>query len=182
MSHPVKEYKGLEKDLYNKDTFVSVEGFMFIEKDFSGHAISDLTKAIILKPEYAEAYYNRGGAYSDMDQFDKAISDLNKAIEINPEFVEAYINRGNTYARKSQYEQSTTDQSKTIEVTPKHKKSFISNDSIMLGSENHATDAKRELLYDYKDSREKACADWEWACELGDCKIYKIAKDEGYCK
>jgi len=43
-------------------------------------AISDFTKAIEIKPNYARAYRMRGEAYFNKGQYDKAIPDLKKAI------------------------------------------------------------------------------------------------------
>jgi len=48
-------------------------------------AIKIYDKAIELNPNFAEAYYNRGNAYSDLKQYERAIEDYNKAIELNPE-------------------------------------------------------------------------------------------------
>src|SRR5215204_1440714 len=49
-------------------------------------AIREYTKAIELNPQFAEAYYNRGIAYSDKKEYDAAIQDYTKAIELNPRF------------------------------------------------------------------------------------------------
>ena len=35
-------------------------------------------------PNDAEAYYNRGNAYSDLKNYSQAISDYNQAIKLNP--------------------------------------------------------------------------------------------------
>ena len=43
-------------------------------------ALEDYTKAIQLKPDYHEAYNNRGLLYEAMGQQDKALADYNKAI------------------------------------------------------------------------------------------------------
>ncbi len=45
------------------------------------HAIVELTKAIELDPEYADAYYNRGLAYDKSGEVTKAISDYENCIE-----------------------------------------------------------------------------------------------------
>ena len=51
-------------------------------KDYSG-AIDDYNKAIELYPNYAIAYYNRGGAKYDLKDYAGAIADYNKAIELD---------------------------------------------------------------------------------------------------
>ena len=49
---------------------------------------------IDLKPDYAEAYYNRGLAYCNKDDVDRATEDFNKAIDLKPDYAKAYYNRG----------------------------------------------------------------------------------------
>ena len=53
-----------------------------------------LTKAIELNPNYAKAYYNRGIAKFDLQDYKGAIADYTKAIELNPNYAKAYYNRG----------------------------------------------------------------------------------------
>jgi tetratricopeptide (TPR) repeat protein len=60
-------------------------------------AIKYLTKAIELKPNLAEAYYNRGNAYSYKRKFKEAMNDFTNAIKLKPKFAMAYFNRGNVY-------------------------------------------------------------------------------------
>lgn len=51
-------------------------------------AIVDYDEAIRLKPEFPEAYNNRGVAKRDLGQYQEAIADYDKAIELKPEFPE----------------------------------------------------------------------------------------------
>lgn len=41
-------------------------------------AINDLSKAIMLKPDYAEAYYNRALVHYTLDEYLLAINDCKK--------------------------------------------------------------------------------------------------------
>ena len=43
-------------------------------------AIIDYDKAIVLDPNYADAYYNRGNVKSELGQLEAAIEDYDKAI------------------------------------------------------------------------------------------------------
>ena len=57
-------------------------------------AIADYTQAINLKPNYAEAYNNRGLAKAALEESKGAIADYTEAIRISPDYAEAYNNRG----------------------------------------------------------------------------------------
>ena len=57
-------------------------------------APSRLRRAIRIKPDYADAYHNRGGAYADKGEYDRAIADFTTAIRIKPDHAETYRNRG----------------------------------------------------------------------------------------
>jgi tetratricopeptide (TPR) repeat protein len=46
-------------------------------------AISDYDKAIQLKPDYADTYYDRGIAYFNKGETQKAIADFRKVLELS---------------------------------------------------------------------------------------------------
>ena len=52
--------------------------------------MSDLAKAIELRPDYAEAYYERGLKYDLANNSAAALADYNKALQLNPQFIDAY--------------------------------------------------------------------------------------------
>ena len=56
--------------------------------------IAELTKLIETNPQDADAYYNRGNAKEQLEDYQGAIDDYSKAIEINPQYADAYNNRG----------------------------------------------------------------------------------------
>ena len=56
-------------------------------------ALEDYTKAIQLKPDYVDAYNNRGNLYKAMGQQDKALADYDKAIQLKPDLAPAIQNR-----------------------------------------------------------------------------------------
>ena len=51
-------------------------------------AITDFDKAIQLKSDYADAYYNRSIAYDVKGEVDRAAEDYNKAIQLNPNYAD----------------------------------------------------------------------------------------------
>ena len=62
-------------------------------KDYTG-AIVDLNKAIQLKPDHDDAYFNRAFAKDNLKDYTGAIVDLNKVIQLKPDYAMAYNNRG----------------------------------------------------------------------------------------
>ena len=53
-------------------------------------------KAISLKPDYAEAYYNLGTTLKHHDKLKNAVINFKKAIALFPDYPDAYNNLGNT--------------------------------------------------------------------------------------
>ena len=52
-------------------------------------AIEDYTQAIELKPDYAEAYYYRGGAWLRLEEWGKARADLQTARKMKMDVIVA---------------------------------------------------------------------------------------------
>lgn len=74
------------------------------------------TKAIKLNPYFAEAYNNRGVAYSKKGDILQAIKDFTKAIEQNPNYTTAYHNSARCYIKLAKKE---TDNGKAKEYYQK---------------------------------------------------------------
>lgn len=64
------------------------------------HAVlDDLDKVIKLSPNMAIAYYNKGVALAELQDFTSALSAFTNAIELAPDFGEAYYNRGYVFLK-----------------------------------------------------------------------------------
>tara|TARA_Y100001954_G_C15583480_1_gene489575 strand:- start:136 stop:729 length:594 start_codon:yes stop_codon:yes gene_type:complete len=81
-------------------------------------ALSDLSKAIELKPNYALAYYNRGLVKTRLNDFNGAIDDYSKAIEINPKDEEYFSNRGLVKLYLKDFQGAKKDFIKSAEIKP----------------------------------------------------------------
>ena len=60
--------------------------------------IKDLDKAISLKPDFAEAYANRGIAKNALGKYREAIKDYDIAISLKHDFDQVFLNRWITLA------------------------------------------------------------------------------------
>jgi len=81
-------------------------------------AIASLDQVIQHNPDVAEAYYERGHVYYDLEQYDRAIQDYDQAIRLAPNYHEAYFRRGEAYRRLKQYERAIQDYTEPIRVAP----------------------------------------------------------------
>ena len=79
-------------------------------------AIDDCSRAIEIKPGYAEAYNNRGNAYDGLGNYSQAIEDYGRAIKIKPGYAGAYFNRGNVYLNQSDNISGCRDAQKACEL------------------------------------------------------------------
>jgi lipoprotein NlpI len=79
--------------------------------------LADFNKAIELKPDYAEGYFDRGRLKQNTGNLDGSLADLSKSIELNPLFI-AYFARGRTQQIGGNLDGALADFNKTIEVNP----------------------------------------------------------------
>ena len=57
-------------------------------------ALASYDRALALKPDYAEAFYNRGNALQELKRTDEAVASYDRALALKPDYAEAHSNRG----------------------------------------------------------------------------------------
>jgi tetratricopeptide (TPR) repeat protein len=90
-----------------------------IRGDYQG-AIADYNRAIELKPNYANAYFNRAVAQSELGDNSAALADLNRAIALNPNDSDAYNNRGVAKGRLGDRSAAMADYNRALQINPNH--------------------------------------------------------------
>jgi tetratricopeptide (TPR) repeat protein len=97
-------------------------------------AIADYTTAIELKPDYAEAYNDRGFAYYRKADAEHAIADFTRAIELRPNYPKAYNSRGVVYMSHGYgAAKSVPDFTRAIELQPDFRYAYINRANALLG-------------------------------------------------
>ena len=98
-----------------------IEFYKGLAKAASGDhegAIRDYTEAIELKPNFPEAYANRGNSKAALRKYKEAIRDYAEAIKLKPNLAEAYTNRAKARAALGDYIGAIQDYNKAIELNP----------------------------------------------------------------
>jgi tetratricopeptide (TPR) repeat protein len=113
-----------------KEYLIRGDNFSAI-KDY-GHAILDYDQAIHLRPEYAEAYNNRGYAYYWKGDATQAIADYSRAIELRPNYAYAYNNRGAAYMASGHPDQAISDFNHALELQPDFPQAYINRGNAYL--------------------------------------------------
>ena len=129
-------------------------------------AMNDYTKAIEIKPDFAQAYYNRGILKAEtLRDYESALMDLNRAIEIDSEYYDAFVNRGVIReVNLNDPEGALADYSKAISLRPDLALAYFN----------------RGMFYKGRDNYTKACKDWQTAANLGHTGAAQMLRS--YCK
>ena len=81
-------------------------------------AIKNFEKAIIIKPNFTDAYYNLGLTFQDLNMPEAAIKSYKKAIEIQPKYAIVHNNLGVVFRELGQIEDSINSYKKAIAAQP----------------------------------------------------------------
>ena len=94
-------------------------------EDYQG-AIADYTRALHLKPDYANAYYLRGLAKVKLGQYFAAIADCDSAIRLKPDYADAYVSRGLAKTQLGQHFAAIADYDTAIHLRPDYANAYVS--------------------------------------------------------
>ena len=133
--------EGIDNDLAARAWF-SV-GYLLRDEN-SERCVLANDEAIQLKPDFAEAYNNRGVAKAALGQRTEAITDFDEAIRLKPDFAEAYYNRGITKAELGHHKDAIADYDEAIRLKPDYAKAYNNR-----GVEKAALGQRTEAIADY---------------------------------
>jgi Tfp pilus assembly protein PilF len=87
-------------------------------KDYPG-AIESFTKAIVLRPNFAPAYYGRGVAHQNLEHNDSAFQNYSEAIRLAPNMAIAYASRGVCLVRLHRDPEALVDFQHALDLNPR---------------------------------------------------------------
>ena len=81
-------------------------------------AVDLITKALVIKPDYAEAYNNLGNALQGLGRLDEAVANYHKALAIKPDYAKANNNLGNVLKELVRMDEAFAHYQKAIDIQP----------------------------------------------------------------
>jgi len=96
-------------------------------------AIGEYNTAIRLRPDYAEAYNDRGHSYHwKGGNGDRAIADFTRAIELRPNYPTAYNNRGVVYMAGGQAAKAIAEFDRALALNPNLRNAYVNRGNAQL--------------------------------------------------
>lgn len=114
-------------------------------------AFHDFDSAILLKPDYAEAWSNRGILKGRQGDTQGALKDLSTAIQLNPLYAKAYLNRGIAYLTINDINKAINDFNKVISIDSLNAQAYY----------------LRGMVYIDEGRKDKGCIDLHKSLQLG---------------
>ncbi|MEG4534747.1 tetratricopeptide repeat protein [Microcoleus sp. D2_18a_D3] len=96
-------------------------------------AIASYDKALEIKPDLHEAWYNRGNALCNLGRWKEAIASYDKALEIQPDRHAAWYNQGIALGNIGRLEDAIASYDKALEIKPYDHEAWY-NRGILLGN------------------------------------------------
>ena len=118
----------------------------------STQALADLNKAIALKPDNAQAYYQRGLLYQSQHQYQFAIDDFSTSMGLAPRKAEPHVARALSYLAISDAKSAASDLDDAVQIDPGNLQAWTS----------------RGLAYERLGQKEKAAGSYAKALNINE--------------
>ena len=92
-------------------------------KDFDA-AIEAYNKALAIKPDYAEAFYNMGVILQEQGKLEETVEAYNKALAIKPDYADAYNNMGLVLQEQGKLEEAVEAYNKALAIKPDYADAY----------------------------------------------------------
>ena len=97
----------------------------------SQERVQAYNRVIQLKPDFAEAYSNRGIALQDLGRLDEALQDYDKAIQLKPDFAEAYSNRGAVLQKLGRLQEAVQNYDRATQLKPDFAAAYCNHGNVL---------------------------------------------------
>lgn len=127
------------------------KGYDHFKENRFKKAQDELSQAIEIDPENAEAYFWRAQTFIRLEQYDDAIGDLKTVVDLKPRYGRAYDHLGWLLMHRNKFDESLNYLNKSIELKP----------------DNGWAHYMRGRIFFKKGDLQKALENAKTACKLG---------------
>ncbi len=100
-------------------------GTIASQKGDFDEALKFYEQAIMINPNYAGAYSNRGNAFKELNRFEEALLSYDSAVELDSNYVDAYSNRGITLHNLNRFEEALASFDRAILLSPNYVEAYF---------------------------------------------------------
>ena len=108
-------------------------------------AVDLITKALSLKPDYAEAHSNLGNALQGLGELEEAVASYHKALSLKPDYFEAQTNLGTALQGLGEREDAVASCRKALAIKPDYAEAHY-NLGIALHDLGNLNEAEKHFL------------------------------------
>jgi protein O-GlcNAc transferase len=87
-------------------------------------ALAYYDKALGVRPDYAEAWSNKGVALNELKRYDEALAHYDKALILLPDYVDAWSNKGLTLNELKRYDEALAHYDKALSLRPDYPEAW----------------------------------------------------------
>ena len=124
LQQALKQAETLVHQFPKSSVLFNIQGAIFTGLGQLDASVVAYKKAIAIKPDYAEAYYNMGNALKDQGKLEEAIEAYNKALAIKPDNAEAYNNMGIALQEQGKLEEAIEAYNKALAIKPDNAEAY----------------------------------------------------------
>jgi hypothetical protein len=157
-------YLNLALEIHKNSTLFNNRGIVFKKLKLLDEALLDFQQAVLLNPNYAEAFFNLGNLYSELNNPEQAIATYERAIQVNPLYEDAFLNLGKTFEDTQKYDSALEAYTSALKINSKNANAFYNRGNV------------KKLMFDFQG----AIKDYDLAIQLkGD--YFEAYSNRGIC-
>ena len=146
----------LTKRYTKSSTLLNLMGASAAQLGKLDEAVLAFQKALSIKPNDAQAYYNMGNALKDQEKLEEAIDAYRKALSIKPDYADAYNNMGNALKDQEKLEEAIDAYRKALSIKPDYADAYVNMGNVLTDQEKleDAIEAYNRALSNEPDNAE----------------------------
>ena len=126
IQHALDFIDTLSKDYPDESLLFNIRGACYADLGQLDIAVQSYEKALSIKPDYAKAHYNLGGALQELDKLHDSAKSYEHAIALEPENAQAHNNLAIVLRELDQLEEAESSCRKAIVLNPEYAEAHSS--------------------------------------------------------